>query len=61
MVLKGGTVLPIEPIYYPSIPRKMLLKLRLQRLQRLKNAKGPEVHAYHKHPVLLLPSGPDKI
>ena len=24
-------------------------------------AKRPEVHAYHKHPVLLLPSGPDKI
>lgn len=21
----------------------------------------PGVHAYHKHPVLLLPSGPDKV
>ena len=24
-------------------------------------SKRPEVHAYHKHPVLLLPSGPDKV
>jgi|GEM_PF-3618062 len=23
--------------------------------------KRPGVHAYHKHPVLLLPSGPDKV
>lgn len=26
-----------------------------------KNTKRPGVHAYLKHPVLLLPSGPDKV